>query len=196
MKELIMPFLDGSTAQLTFISFFLAGLTFTFITMIFGHDGDADHEGDVGFDHDGDLDHEADHDSGGGPGFFSVRSIAIMVTAFGGVGFLIQKYTGNTLFASAGGVLSSWVFAAGFLAILRLAYRQQASSLATKADFKRAQGMVTTTIPATGSGEVSISVAGKARSSRALSASGKEIAQGTQIKVVQYMGGTVTVEPI
>ena len=157
-------------------------------------DGDVDHE----FDHEGDFDHDhdVDHEGGGGPGMFSVRSIAMMISGFGGVGFLIMKYTGNILFASVGGVAFGWFAAFIFILILRLFHHQQGSSLKTKGEYMRAQGMVTTTIPAKGFGEVSLTVAGRTTNNRASSSSNSEIGFGTRIKVIEYGAGTVIVEPI
>lgn len=189
-----------SMAQLIFFSIFLAGLVFSVGSLILGggHD-DAGHDFFGGHDADTDAgDGHGDHGGheGDSLGFFSIRGISLMATGFGGLSFIIYSVTRKLLLASAGGLMFAWVFAGILLLMLRTLKKQQASSLIDPQRIVGATGMVTTTVPADAFGEVRISVDGTDIVRMARSEVKRELPTGTVVRVVRYLGGSVTVEPI
>ena len=77
MGNFVLSLFEGSLAQITFFSIFLAGMVFTLFSLIFGGDGESD------FDHD--ADHGGDHGADGahGPGMLSIRGASLMMVGFG-----------------------------------------------------------------------------------------------------------------
>lgn len=177
----------GSMAQLTFLALCIAGTVISAFSLIFGGDSDADADAD----HDGgDHGHE-------GPKMFSIRGISLFATGFGGVGYLIQRYTGKTLVASASGLLAGFLMALLGLAFIRLFFKQQANSL-VQADIDGATGVVTTSIPAArgGMGEVNLVVSGSQVTRLASTDAAAEIPSGSLVKVLKAVGNIVVVEKI
>lgn len=198
MLQWIGSYFSGVPAQLVFFSVFLFGFIITAASMLFGHDGDADHGGDFHIgDHD--IGHDADH--GGdqdhhGPGLFSVRGISLLAIGFGGTGYIIQFYTGKLLVACVAGLGSAWLFATFGLWVIHFFYSQEGSSLISEEAFMGATGIVTTTIPRGGLGEVTLSVGGRQLARTARCQNGSRITQGTGVRVVQKTGEAVVVEEV
>jgi len=189
MGEWILSFFGNSIALLTFFSIFAAGMTFTMFNLLFG--GDADH-GDVHGDFDGD--HDADG-GGEGPGLLSIRGISFLLTGFGGVAFIVMYFTGKVFVSSLAGLAGGWPFAFVCIALYRVFIRQEASSLVSAKDFVGATGSVVTNIPKGGLGEVTILVSGRQISKSATAEGGVALRTGTSIRITQYLGDRVTVEP-
>jgi len=197
MSGWIMSLFGGSLALLVYASLFVSGLMFFLFSVLVGGDADSDidvdgHDGDLDHGHDGDGDHE-----GHGPSVLSVRGIFLMMTGYGGVGFIAQHYSGKILFSSVVGIVSGWALAALIMFVMRLAYQQQSDSGIQARDIIGAYGMVTLTIPGKGKfGEVSISASGNQMNRPAVSEDGKMIANGTRIRVVHSQAGVVRVEKV
>ena len=198
MGEWVLSIFGDSIAQLTFFSIFAAGMTFTMFNLMFG--GDADHDGgfDHGGDHDGDFgsDHDGDSGDGHGPGLLSIRGISFLLTGFGGVAFIVMHFTEKVFVSSLAGLAGGWPFALVCLALYRVFVRQEASSLITDKDFANATGAVVTSIPKKKLGEVTILVSGQQITKSAATSDGSALATGTPIRVKQYLGDRVIVEPL
>lgn len=190
MLENIADAFRTSSAIMTFLTIFGAGLVVTLFSLVFG--GDHDH-GDVGH---GDGDGNGDHGEDQGPSFFSIRGISLFATGFGGVGLLVMYGTKQVLTASLSGALSGVIFA--FLGItgMRMMIRQQASSIIQPSAFTNLLGEVTTTIPEQGLGEVRVTVDGTTMTKTARALSQRMIPSGTTVRVVQSTGGTVLVREL
>lgn len=193
MFEWVSSFFSGAMAELMFLAICIGSAVITTFSLIFGGDHDADH-GDMGGHEVGhDVHHEGDH-SREGPGFFSVRGLTLFGTGFGGVGYLVQHFTGKTLVASASGLASGIVLAMLGIALIRAFFHQQASSLAPADAILGVVGTVTTSIPQGGTGEIELTVAGTYTSRTATSASGQAIERGRTVRVVRTAGHIVVVE--
>ena len=202
MGEWILSFFGNSIALLTFFSLFAAGMTFTMFNLLFG--GDADH-GDVHGEFHGDFDGDAhgdlggDHDADGGahgPGLLSIRGISFLLTGFGGVAFIVMYFTDKVFVSSLAGLAGGWPFAFVCIALYRVFVRQEASSLVAARDFVGATGSVVTNIPEGGLGEVTVLVAGRQISKSATAKGGGALKTGISIRITNYLGDRVTVEPI
>lgn len=194
MLDWIASMFQGALAEIVFMSICLGCLVVSGFMLLFGgdHDSDADHGG---MDH-GDADHGDDH-SDEGPRFFSIRGLSLFGTGFGGVGYIVQHYTGKTLVAAASGTAFGCLLAFAGLAFIRMFYRQQVSSLASAEQVIGSSGTVTTSIPADGrAGEVLLTVAGQQTSRIASSADGGGLPTGTVVRVVRLAGAVVVVERV
>ena len=138
-----------------------------------------------------------DHDAGDGDhglNILSVRAVSLMVTMFGVAGFLVSWYGMSPLPASGVGTIAG--VGAGFLYTLgmRALAGQQASSMILDKDVVGSDGIVTTSIPSDGIGEVQCYVAGRTLTLMARSGSGP-IPSGTAVRVINKVGATVSVKP-
>jgi membrane protein implicated in regulation of membrane protease activity len=156
-------------------------LTMLFVGDLFGGDHDFEH----GFDHDG--------DAGGGPSFLSARIIAAFMTAFG-VGGVVGRYYALSHPASSGvGVVAGFGMAWLVYQFARFLYSQQASSELRMAGLVGRHGEVTIGIPASGVGEIAVTVGGERTTHIARSADGGAIATGTEVVVSSVLGPSVIV---
>lgn len=188
MIDWLMNLARGSTAEVLFLSICVLGGVISAASLIFGGDSDGDVD-EVDFGDDADVD-------GDGPGLLSVRGLSLLATGFGGVAYLVQHYTGRLLLASGSGLLSGLLFAAVGLAFVRLFFRQQASSLMSPQQIRGAKGVVTTAIPAGGTGEVRLTVAGQQFSRPARAEGDAEIAGNSLVEVAALLGGVVVVRKV
>ena len=78
---------------------------------------------------------------------------------------------------------------------MRLLHGQESTSTVGAAHMVGQTGMVLTAIPGGGTGEVRINVRGTTVKCLARAEDGQEIAVGTNIQVVQEVGGTLIVRP-
>lgn len=188
MFEKVGEFFRQSAAMMTFLSIFGAGLVFSMFSLLFG----GDHDHDVGHDHGGDHD-DGDH---GGPNIFSIRGLSLLATGFGGVGLLVMYATKHVLVASIAGLGFGWVFAVVGLSMMRVFMRQQSTSMISTEDYIGVVGVVTTSIPIKGLGEVRATVDGVTMTKAASAVGGKSLSTGTVVRVVRLLGGTLSVEEI
>ena len=205
MTGWIMTLFGDSLALLTFFSIFAGGMVYTLFSIAFG--GDADHDFEI--DHDihvdvghGDVGHDGvaagdDVHDVHAPGVFSIRGIALLMTGFGGIAYLIQLYTERILFASVGGLMAGWVFAFLCTSLLTMFYRQQGSSQIKPTQIVGSYGVVSVRIPDDGGlGEVQLIVLGTQMNKPATSESGQDISRHTRVRVVNYVGGSVVVSTL
>ena len=201
MFEWIASLFQSIVADMVFLSICVAGAAFTVFSMMFGGDHDG-HEGmhfghgdagghDVG--HDGDA-HHGDHGQEDGPSYFSFRGMVLFATGFGGVGYLVQHYTGKTLVASVAGLVAGVVLALIGISIIRMFFHQQASSLVPATQAVGTMATVITSIPADGMGEVSFVLAGVQTTRAAIGNRGSAIPSGREVKIVRIVGHQVVVE--
>ncbi|GEM_PF-725812 len=180
----------GVMTELVFLSICIGGLIICASSLIFGHDGDAhgDHHVELGHHGHDDSDHEQ------GPGFLSIRGLSLLAVGFGSVGFIVFHYTRKPLVASVAGLASGWLFAFMALLMLRMLLRQQSNSLLDTSALIGVVGVVVTSIPEGGCGEVILTVQGH-QLTRVASTQGGAISHGAPVRVLQSTGGMVVVEP-
>ena len=187
MFDWLFSWFRESATEAIFLSIAVAGALFSAFSLLFG--GDVDADGDFDVDHDGGDGH------GYGPGVLSIRGLSLLATGFGAVAYIVYHYTNLLLVSSVSGILSGWVFAFIMLALVRVFFQQQASSLVTANQIPGTTGMVTTAIPAGGCGEVRLTVAGR-QVTRTASTEGDPLPLGTLVRVVRYMGGVAVVKQV
>ena len=197
----IIAMFGNSMELLIFFSLFSAGMVFTLFGLIFGGDsehGDFDGElqADVGADHgDFDGDHNVDGD-GHGPGLLSIRGMSFLLTGFGGFAFVVMYFTEKVFVSSLAGLAGGTPFAVVCLLMYKVFLKQQASSMIQVSDYNGARGTVKISIPEEGIGEVDLSVAGRIVTRSAVTIGNVSLKSGTPVRVVDYLGGRVTVEKL
>ena len=173
----------GLAAEVVFLSIALVGATYSVFSLFFGGIGD---DGDGGNGDDGDGDAHAAH--------LSLRSIAWFATGFGSVGFLVHRFTEKVLVSSLAGVMSG-VGAAGFgVWLIGRFKKQQVSSVVRADDFLNLYGEVRTSIPAQGTGEVSVSVKGRLVVKMARSEDASPLPSGSLVQVTRVVGDYLIVK--
>lgn len=133
---------------------------------------------------------------GSGPGFLSVRSVGVFLTAFGAVGAIARWYNLPALLSSLWGLLAGGAMAGIYVVVMQTLRGQEASSLIEKSDLIGLTARVTVAIPTDGLGEVSCTV--KAQTTRRLARSKvkQSIAEGAIVRITDVQGDVVLVEPI
>ena len=189
MFNRVNEFLTGVVTELTFLAICAAGLVFCVFSLLFGGDADGDADGGSADGHDGSDGH--DH----GPGVLSLRGISLLANGFGATGFLVFNYTGKPLVASVAGLATGWVFAFLCMLMLRAFMRQESNSLISISDIVGADGIVTTSIPENGYGEVMLTVGSQQLTRIASAEGGGNVRHGTPIRVASTAGGVVVVRP-
>jgi membrane protein implicated in regulation of membrane protease activity len=118
------------------------------------------------------------------------------LTAFG-VGGVIARYYNLSHPVSTGiGVVSGVILASVVYQFARLLYSQQASSEVRMASLVGQTAEVTIGIPATGAGQVTVTVGGERSMHIARPADGHPIAPGTEVVITALRGDSVLVEPV
>jgi len=173
-----------------FLAITAIGFVILAISAITGH-----HEfGGIEHDHDFSHDHDAHGDSDGSPSFLSTRILSLFAVAFEAIG-AISTHKGapallSIILALAGGGGLAYL---GLL-LMRLFWRQQASSTVGSDEFLAQYAEVHTAIPANGYGEVSVVVREQRFYLPARSKGGVEIPRGTRVLIYQHEGTKVVVE--
>lgn len=176
---------ESFSALTVFLAIAAVGFVFLLISLVFG--GLLEH-----FEFGHDLGHDLGH---GGPGFFSVRGIAVFVTAFGGVG-AIGTYRGYGVFASSGfGFISGIAVATIVYVFARFLYGQQATSTTTSADLVGRTAQVSVAIPENGVGQIRCLVGEIMVDKIARSRAGNAIAYSSLVKIEEIVGESVIVSP-
>lgn len=163
------------------------GVIFLVLSLAFG----GDHDVGSHMDHSG-----GDHHGGDSINLFSVRSVTAFLAIFGSVGAACLYYGVGQTFSLLIGSVSGLV--AGFLAarLMQVVSRQQISSTQSMSDFVGTYGVVTTSIPTHGIGEVEVTLGGQRKYFQASSRSGGDIHQNASVKVVSYAGSNLVVEVV
>jgi membrane-bound ClpP family serine protease len=175
--------------MLIFIAIALASFLLVAGSFLFGGD-DGDHAGDVGHEDHGLLDSEPVI------GFFSPRVLGTLTMGYGAAGAIARYYGASNLVASLWGLGTGTVLATVMYQMMKLIYKQQASSLVDTETAIGKQGVVTTAIDANAMGEVSITVGGQYQTYLAKSYTGQAIAKGSTVKVVSVVGSQLVVEKV
>ncbi len=155
------------------------------------HDFAVDHE--VSFDHGLEIAHDHDLGSEGGPSPFSFRIVALFATVFGCAGAMARFYNFSYPASSIIGVFAGALIGAIGWKFLCLLYKQQADSTIKSEDIIGSLGQVSTPIPKSGLGLVSLETRGQRRYVVARSKDENPIELGATVKVVEYPGGAVAV---
>jgi hypothetical protein len=201
--------------EAVFLVCFLVGLSMTVISLLFGagHIGGL-HLGHVGHDaggHGGEITHGAHsgqvtNNVGNGlhahsPGhdvlaFVNFTTIMTFVTWFGGVGYLVSRYSAlgaalSVLVAVAAGIGGGAIVT---VFIQRVLVQGQTEMRPEDYSMPGTAARVSSTIYPGLAGEVIYSKAGRTQSAAARSLSGEEIARDTEVVILKYQNGTAYVE--
>lgn len=190
-----------------FLVCFLVGLCMTAISLILGmghiggiHLGHADGGHAVGH---GGIGHPAAGHAGTGTethalstGFLNFTTVMTFVTWFGGVGYLIARYT------ALGGAVAlivavvSGIGGGSIVALFISRVLEQGQTQLSDADYRMpgTAARVTSTIYPGYAGEITYTLAGSTHAGAARSVSGEEIARGTEVVVIKYEHGTAYVD--
>ena len=177
-----------------FLAITFVGLIVLALSALGGHHEFGGHEFSI--DHDHDVAHDMHGDTDGSPSFLSTRILSLFTVAFGAIGAISTHKGAPTLLsiilALAGG--SGLAYLGLFL--MRLFWRQQASSTVESEEFLAQYGQVHIPIPAGGRGEVSVVVREQRFYLPARSRGGVEIPYGTRVLIIQNDGTQLVVEPM
>jgi hypothetical protein len=192
MFQWFMDSLGMATSEVVFFLLFLFGLVISIGGWVFGggdHDSDHDHGDAHSGDHDGD--HQVSLSS-----FLSVRSLAMFLTGFGGVAYLVMHFTHKMFFACASGVVSGIIIAAIGLWIIYFAKKQESNSAVTAESVQGATAIVTLEIPPSlhGKGEVQYTAGGMQHHSAAMTESETGFKRGATVRIVRMASSFVVVD--
>ena len=179
-----------SSQLLTYLALAAAGFIVVAWSLLFG-----------GHDHDAHIDHshgDHGHDGGNVPAvsIFSPKVLAAFVLGFGVGGAIATLYGFGALASVLSGLAAGLVVGLIALLALRLLYGQQSSSTLLSGEAVGKTGRVTIEAPASGLGEVEVSVRGSAQTYSASSDSGEPIPRGALVRVAHDVGGTLSVRPV
>lgn len=179
-----------STAFMVYAICFGVGVVFALLSVIFGHLG---HSGDMDADH-GTLDAggaEAGFGTHEMPGFEPVgpTTIATFITAFGGIGMVVNQSENlhrlSGIFAALGALVIAAIVGWGFAATFRWA---QGSSEGRVAALAGTIATVITPIPTGSVGEIAYVQGGTRYSAPARADDGAAIANGSTVKISRVVG--------
>jgi membrane protein implicated in regulation of membrane protease activity len=178
----MFQFLQTGIVTLIYLIVAGVGAIFMIVSLFFGNDGEVSAETEVG----------------GGPGFFSLRALAVFLTAFGAIGAVAHNYfppaKGTALISSLLGVMGGVIMSLVYVMAMRMVYSQEASSLVADRDLVGVEGRVTVAIPENGLGEVSCLIGGHV--TRRMARARQALPEGTVVRIKEVYGDTVVVEPI
>lgn len=161
------------------------GVIFLVLSLAFGGDHDVGSH----------MDHSmGDHHGGDSINLFSMRSVTAFLAIFGSVGAACLYYGVEQTYSILIGSVSG--LAAGFLAakLMQVVSRQQISSTQSISDFVGSEGVVTTSVPPQGVGEVTLVLRGQRKYFQSSSVDGTPIDQNVRVKVVSHAGLSLVVE--
>jgi hypothetical protein len=178
--------LSNMTALTVFLSIGAVGFLILVASLIFGEL----------FEH-FDFSHDFDHDLGhGGPGFFSMRGLAVFVTAFGGFGGLATYRGYDVLPSSFFGFGGGFILAGVVYLFARFLYGQQASSTISATDLLGKTAQVSVSIPENGLGQVRCLIGESIVDKTAQSKDGKAIPLSSVVRIDDIVGESVIVSPL
>jgi membrane-bound ClpP family serine protease len=199
-------------ASVVYLILFLIGFGFAVISFLFstfghlgtGHDASVDgHEVDVGgngVDVDG---HDVDMHTDGGSADMHLSpvspiTIAMFITSFGGVGFILQQFPGSNLLINLPLALVSGLAIAGlaFYILYKIFSMTQASSNYSRESVLDLEAEVITSIPANGIGEIAYTAKGSRFSAPARSEEQDAIPRHTIVRMTKVVGNIFYVREI
>ena len=173
--------------MLIFLAIGFSGVLMLVVSAVFSGDGDAgDHEVQ-GAEGATDSDH-------GIPRLFSLRALALFLTAFGASGAIATHYGLSPMVSSILGVVFGIALACVGVKIMGEVSKQQASSIVSSSDVIGATASVNIAIPEDGVGEITVDVRGQRKTYMARSASGEKISANTPVTVVDVVGTVCSVK--
>ena len=196
-----------------FLSFFLFGLIFTIVSLVFGWVGgvDAGHADvghgmghavvghDVGHDI-GHVGHDAGHAAThSGPSVFNLPTIMAAITWFGGAGYILRASLGmNGVIASVLAIASGLIGGAIMFALLARVLWPMMTRPMDRADFRLpgTPARVVSPIREGGVGEIVYTKAGNRFTAGARSVDERAIARGAEVVIVRYEHGLAYVQDI
>jgi hypothetical protein len=172
-----------------FLILAFVGVAVLLMSALFGGDHDLSAEHELHFEHGYEAAAGADHEMGGGPSPFSLRIISLFVTAFGAVGAIVRYNGASYVLSSISGLGGGFLIGAIGFQIMKLFYKQQATSTVSMDDLINSAGEVKIAIPGTGVGQICVEVKNQLRYFPARSKDGKEIEEGATVKITSCPGG-------
>ena len=157
----------------------------------FGVDADVGFDADVAFDvaHDLAVAHE-------GPSPLGLKTIMAFVGGWGWGGLIGLDALKWGVFSLPFGMAVGLALAAVVFYFMRFLYAQEATSTVGVAHMVGQEGVVLTTIPSGGTGEIRLNVQGTSLKCLARSESQEAVPAGATVSVVEEVGGTLLVRPI
>ncbi len=161
------------------------------VALVFiGFDGDADVDGDI--DADGiDIGHGG-HDMGAGMLSFTGLTAFFMLFGVTGLVMRLEQHLSGMVSSAVAfvvGVFTMWLVAK----LLRAVYRLRSSGNVEMRNAVGAEGRVYLTIPASGRGQVEVTVQSRLRVVDAVAERPVELKTGTHVRVVRVIEGNVLV---
>jgi len=194
-----------------YLTCFLFGVVFAAITAAMGHfgGGDAGGQGDIGdagdAGHLGDSGHAsmdgdmADGVQGASLPLFSPSVLAILVTMFGGSGYLLIKTFGVTnplVHASGAAAISlTTAFSVAWL-MMKLMNVAETNSFASHRQVVGRTVEITQSLRGSEPGEIAYEAGGTRHTLVARSLHGESFLQGAAVQVVEVLDGTAVVAPV
>jgi membrane protein implicated in regulation of membrane protease activity len=134
---------------------------------------------------------------GRGLGVFNIGTLAAFLAWFGGTGYLLRHYFGVGVFLALGAALISGFAAAAILFrfLAKFLIREGENLDPADYDMVGVLGRVSSTIRASGTGEMMFSQMGSRRAAPARSEGGVEISKGAEVVVIRYERGIAYVKP-
>jgi membrane protein implicated in regulation of membrane protease activity len=178
---MLMSALLGSTETLVFLAIAVGSFLGVGGALLFGG-----HDHDIGHGHDFGGDHSAP--------FLSPQIIFSFGLGFGSSGAIASAYGLKLHWSILIGIAFGCLMAGIVYALFSILYKQQATSVVETSSAVGKTANVVVAIPANGSGEIGLQLAGEYRTYLARSARG-EISKGARVKVVEHQDGQLIVEP-
>jgi len=185
---------------------FVVGLGYGLISVLLHGFADFAHSAaDVAGSHDLHIEHDATGDTaahveahGMDPSPVNSLTVAAFLLGFGAMGLIGTNGLGLGLlaglaFAIGGAFLVAFVF---FVGVLRSLYRFQGNSLARGTDILNASGEIVTSIPAGGTGSITVFAGGSRIQLPARTRDGLPVKQGTRVVMLEVRDGVAYVAPI
>jgi membrane protein implicated in regulation of membrane protease activity len=166
----------------------VSAAVFLLVSLLFGHDHDADH--------DVDHDHGVDHEGAAGMSFFSTKVLLMFATGFGAGGYFGTRLDMGPVGGAAAGVGAGLIMAAAGYLFLNALYTRQGSSTVRMDGLVGREGIVDVTIAAEQPGQVSCSLPTGREIFTAYSAHRTLIPVGTSVRITAVTGPTIHVEPV
>ncbi len=175
--------------MVVFLILAFVGVVVLLMSAVFGGDHDLSAEHEFHFEHGYEAAAGADHEMGSGPSPFSLRIISLFVTAFGAVGAIARYNGASYVLSSISGLGGGFVIGGIGFQIMKLFYKQQATSTVCTDDLINSTGQVKIAIPKAGVGQICVEVKSQLRYFPARSNDGNEIEEGATVKIASCPGG-------
>ena len=170
-------------------------LTLAMLVLGAGHDIGGGVHLEIGHDLSVGQGHDLGHGDGG-PSVFSLTVIMAFVGGWGWGGLIgVDAFHWGPL-SLPGGMAVGLFMAACVFYSMKFLYAQEATSTVGEAHLVGQEGVVLTSIPAGGTGEVRMNVRGTTIKCLARSESGEEVPAGATVRVAQEIGGTLVVRAV